>query len=239
MAPSDKLLTRARRTRRNVTKAAVIALGALLGLAARPKPASAFFHHGPDHKPCFLRGARIRTAVGNRPVEELAVGDFVPTHFGGMRAIRRIASHDFTRSGRGMPWPREARPVRIARSALGEGIPHAVLYLTGSHALLIDGVLVRAGDLLNGTTITLDDAESFDRLEYFHIELEEHDVLEAEGAACESLLTGAPCVPVLSFNGRRNEVKSRLRSALSLVADRRQPLDVIRDRLEERALSTV
>lgn len=46
-----------------------------------------------------------------------------------------------------------------------------------------------------------------------------------------------PCAPILTFNGGRNEVKSRLRSAVSIWLDRRQQLDVIRDRLEERGIA--
>jgi len=43
-------------------------------------------------------------------------------------------------------------------------------------------------------------------------------------------------VPLLSFYGGRDQLRSRLRSAASIVLDRRQPLDVIRDQLEERGL---
>jgi hypothetical protein len=41
---------------------------------------------------------------------------------------------------------------------------------------------------------------------------------------------------MLGFHGGRDEVRSRLRSVASLVIDRRQPLDIIRDSLEERAI---
>jgi hypothetical protein len=63
-------------------------------------------------------------------------------------------------------------------------------------------------------------------------------VLDAEGAPCESLrnASGETCVPMLSFGGGRGELRSRLRSAAALVVDRRQPIDVIRDSLEERGL---
>jgi len=59
-----------------------------------------------------------------------------------------------------------------------------------------------------------------------------------QGAACESLRRPGvePCLPLLSFNGHRSELRSRLRSALSVVVDRRQPLDIIRDTIEERGL---
>jgi Hint domain len=45
------------------------------------------------------------------------------------------------------------------RSALGPNVPHADLYLSQQHAIFPDGVLVRAGSLVNGSTITLYHAE--------------------------------------------------------------------------------
>jgi hypothetical protein len=107
--------------------------------------------------------------------------------------------------------------------------------------------------------LTLHPAEEFSELEFFHIKLETHDVIHAEGAPCETLLTvdeslrnfadyfrrygepqgeDQPCVPVLSYGGSgRRAIKSRLRSAMSPWIDHRQQFDVIRDRLEERALA--
>ena len=46
-----------------------------------------------------------------------------------------------------------------------------------------------------------------------------------------------PCAPRVSYGGGRGELKSRIRSAISPWLDRREPLDVIRDRIEERALT--
>jgi hypothetical protein len=132
------------------------------------------------------------------------------------------------------------------RSAIDENVPQADLVVSAAHALLLDGVLVTAGDLVNGTTIAFDDDDG-DRLEYFHIKLSQHDAVDAEGLACESLLavpasmTELPeatlCAPKVSYSGGRGEVASRLRSAISPWFDRRQPLDIVRDRLEERALA--
>ncbi len=100
---------------------------------------------------------------------------------------------------------------------------------------LIDGWLIAIDNLVNGTTIVPHEPVG-DVLELFHIEFDGHDVVDAEGAPCESLLEPAqePCAPRIGFDGRRREVASRLRSAVAPWFDRRQPLDVIRDRLEER-----
>lgn len=49
-----------------------------------------------------------------------------------------------TRSDVRKPWVEDARPVRIARSALAPNVPSADLLVTRGHALLIDGVLIPA-----------------------------------------------------------------------------------------------
>ncbi len=48
------------------------------------------------------------------------------------------------------------------------------------------GVLIEAKDLINGASIV--QAERVETLEYFHIELETHDVIIAEGALSESFI---------------------------------------------------
>jgi hypothetical protein len=202
---------------------------------------------------CFLKGTTIRTADGDRKVEDLAVGDLLPTVFGGICPIRSIGYYPYKK-----PWVKDVLPVRVARSALGPDVPHADLCVTKAHALLIDAVLVTAGSLINGTTIKHYDARELDELEFFHIKLERHNVIYAEGAPCETLLdvdenavnlagyldqhgtltgTVARCAPLLSFYGGRSEIKSRFRSALSPWIDRRHKLDIIRDELEERGIA--
>ena len=182
----------------------------------------------------------------------------MPTLFGELRPIHWVSRYAHKKSDPAKPWAGYARPVRIARSALGPDVPHADLFVASGHALFIDGVLVPAGDLINGTTITLYAADEFDELECFHIKLEAHDVIYAEGAQCETLLTvretasnfaeyfrlyGAPnaeevcCAPLLYYKGRRGQIKSRLRSAVSPWFDFREKIDVIRDRLEERGIA--
>ena len=111
--------------------------------------------------------------------------------------------------------------------------------------------------LINGTTIARYEARAYDELEFFHIKLESHDVISAEGAPVDTQLNvdesavnlaeyfrryGTPMTeetrraPFGSFGGGRGELKSRMRSALSPWLDHRAPLEIIRDRLEEREL---
>jgi hypothetical protein len=207
---------------------------------------------------CFLRGTRIRTVEGERKIEDLATGDLLPTQFGGVRRIQWIWRYPFKKRDSSRPWPKDALPVRIARSALAPEVPHADLYVTREHALFIDGVLIPAGSLINGTTITPLKAREYDELEYFNIKVEGHDVIYAEGTPVETLrdvdesainfadyfrMYGAPktqeirCAPWVSYGGSRGELRSRVRSAISPWFDRREQIDVIRDRLEERGVA--
>lgn len=204
-------------------KAAGVALGALAASSAVTKNAAAV--------DCFLRGTRIRSSRGYRRIETLKAGDLVATRFGGATPILRIDSYVVPRG--------TVRPVRVSRSALDDNVPAADLWLTAPHSLYVDGVLISVVNLVNGTTIAFDDDVGGDELEFFHIELATHDVIDAEGAACESLLTPSMtrCAPRLALNGGRSELKSRLRSAASVVIDRRTPFDIVRDRIEERSLS--
>ena len=98
---------------------------------------------------------------------------------------------------------------------------------------------MNAGDLVNGTTIIFEPADGRNTLDFFNIELDRHNILDVQGASCESLYRAGTerCAPlVLGFNGRRSRLQSHMRSMASLVIDRRQPIDIIRDNLEERAL---
>jgi hypothetical protein len=249
-----------RRTRRNLMAMSAIAASAFL---ARTRSARADADDHNDHdgdaddNQCFLRGTRIRTVLGERRVEDLVIGDLVATAFGEARPIQWIGRARYRRRDRSKPWAKAVQPVRIYRSALGPDAPHSDLLVTQIHALYLDGALVTAGSLINGSTIRLDPAEDLDELEFFHLKLETHDVVYAEGVPCETLLNvnenhsnfadyfrrypaapreETPCVPILSYWGsRRRELKSRLRSAISPLIDRRQKIDIIRDTLEERA----
>ena len=166
------------------------------------------------------------------------MGDLLPTHSNAIRPIQWIGRYKYTRSDATKPWTRDALPVRVARSALAADVPHADLYVSQQHGIFTDGVLVRAGSLVNGTTIALHDAGDVCEFEYYHIKLQSHDVIYAEGAPCETFAESADhFVPVLSFAGSRSLMKSHLRSALSPLVDRREKIDVIRDRLEDRALT--
>ena len=260
------------RTRRNIMKMGAILGSAAVASLASPRRGLAHHHdndndndrhHAPPatpypHHHCLLRGTTVTSVDGDRKIEDLAIGDRLPTKFGGTRPIQWIARYSLKKSDPSKPWARAALPVRIARSALAPNVPKNDLYLSSGHSLLIDGLLIQVGNLINGTTIKNHETVERDELEYFQIKLESHDVIYAEGAPVETMLRvdesaanfveyfriygdlkseEIRCAPFATYGGGRGEFKSRVRSAISPWIDVRQQLDVIRDRLEERGLA--
>ncbi len=133
---------------------------------------------------CFCRGTMILGEGGEVAVEDLKVGDRVVTLSGALKPIRWIgmALDLVTRINR------TARPVIVRQGALAAGVPHRDLYLTHGHALYLDsaigGVLIPVENLVNHRSIVWDETARV--VEHYHIELEDHDVVLAEGAPAET-----------------------------------------------------
>ena len=205
---------------------------------------------------CFLRGTRIWTPDGERRIEDLRIGELVVTSSGEAKPIQWVWAQRFERL-RGQKWVEEIAPIRVAQSALGPNMPHRDLFLSPYHCLYLDGVLLRVKDLVNNSTIARFSIEDLREIEYFHIKLDRHSVIYAEGAACETLRTAEisdkvefeeyrrlygglslpdePTAPILEYNGGRSKLRGRIRSAISPVIDVRSKLEIVRDDLKQRA----
>jgi Hint domain len=134
--------------------------------------------------PCFAAGTHILTVRGEILVEDLDVGDVLITHAGEEQAIvwigqRRLQIADH-------PRPETVQPVMIAPDALADGVPGRPLFVSPDHGVFLDGVLVPAKELLNWTTIRQDNTAM--EVEYYHLELAQHDIIFAEGVPVESYL---------------------------------------------------
>jgi O-antigen biosynthesis protein len=79
---------------------------------------------------------------------------------------------------------RAVLPIVVRAGALAPAIPARDLCLSPRHALFLDGVLVPVELLVNSQTIL--QAEAVDRVDYFHLEFEAHELILAEGAPAES-----------------------------------------------------
>jgi hypothetical protein len=137
--------------------------------------------------PCYAAGTRILTATGERVVESLLQGDIALTLSGGELSAqpvkwlgrRRI---DLTAH----PHPETVAPIRIRRGAFADSMPHTDLLVSPDHAVFVDGKLICARQLINGTTIRQE--KGWTAVDYFHVELDSHAILLAEGLPAESYL---------------------------------------------------
>lgn len=135
---------------------------------------------------CFATGTLIATPTGERRVEELTAGDLVSTADGRAVPVKWIGHQTVTR----LFTPSERRtPVRFLAGSLGDGLPHSDLVVTSDHAMMIDGIAIQAGALVNGITILRDaEAAKAERATYYHIETACHDIVLANGAPAETFV---------------------------------------------------
>jgi hypothetical protein len=130
---------------------------------------------------CFGVGTLIDTPDGEVQVEKLVAGDMVLTAHNGPRRVKWIGRGRVlaTRGKRGA-----ATPVIVRKGALADNVPNQDLHVTKAHALYIDNVLIPVEFLVNHKTILWDDRAQ--EVEIYHVELDSHDVLLANGAPAES-----------------------------------------------------
>ncbi len=137
-----------------------------------------------DITPCYCPGTLIQTKRGQKKVEKLKISDKVMTASGEARRIKWIGRRSY--SGRFVLGRKDVLPVCIKAGALEDNVPKRDLWISPNHAMYLDGVLIEAKDLVNGASIV--QAESAESVEYYHVELDTHDVLIAEGALAESYI---------------------------------------------------
>lgn len=146
---------------------------------------------------CFTKGTQIRTETGNRPVEELEVGDLVVTRDNGLQPIRWIGSR--TLDSIDLRAVSSLRPIKIKRGSLATNIPEADLIVSPQHRVLVRSavaqrmfgaleVLVPAKKLLALDGITQETGE--EGVVYYHVLLERHEVIYSNEALTESLYLG-------------------------------------------------
>lgn len=206
---------------------------------------------------CFTRGTLILTTEGEVVVERLAVGTEIVTASGpkpvkwiGRQTLRRPPS---------ATWHPRLLPVRISQFAIDDCTPCRDVVLSQDHSLFVDGALIPARHLVNGHSIRFDErALELQALEYFHVELDAHEVIYADGLPVESFLYSggtiawdnleeyvqrygehsimAPLAPIHSYEGGFDELRGLMRLAASHVVDVRDPIQIAHDRLKERAL---
>jgi hypothetical protein len=149
--------------------------------AATPPVIESDGNGGTDLVVCFAVGTQIGTPAGEVPVQNLTIGDLVQTAHNGPRKVVWI--------GKGKVLATQGRrtaatPVIVRKDAVADNVPNRDLHITKAHSLYIDGVLIPVEFLVNHRTILWDDRAR--EVEIYHVELDSHDVLIANGAPAES-----------------------------------------------------
>jgi hypothetical protein len=180
---------------------------------------------------CLVSGTMIATPDGERAVETLSAGDLVMTASGAAKPVRWLGQS--TRS-RAFADPTRVFPIRIKAGALGERLPVRDLLVSPGHAVLIDGVLVQAAALVNGKSVVRETAmpETFT---YYHVELDSHDLLVAEGVATESFLMGVEDIGFDNLATRPAGAGASGEMAYPRVKAARQVPASVRDLIADRA----
>ena len=134
-----------------------------------------------DQAICFCAGTLITTPDGEVPVEQISAGDRVLTARGVARRVVWV--------GRGQVMVARGRrsaatPVIVRKGALAENVPHHDLHVTKGHSFYLDDVLIPVEFLVNHRSILWNDRAQ--EVTIYHVELETHDVLLANGAPAES-----------------------------------------------------
>ena len=136
---------------------------------------------------CYARGTMIRTPNGEQPVEKLRRGSRVITLVDGEEVTQTVRWLGHRRIDlTSHPRPETVAPIRIERGAFADNVPHRDLLLSPDHAVYLDGVLICARQLVNGSTIRRE--KGWSSVDYYHVELNEHAILLAEGLPAESYL---------------------------------------------------
>lgn len=153
--------------------------------------------------PCYTPGALIATTKGLIAVEDLELGDKVITLDSGFQPVRWIGKA--TRRAEGA-----LVPIRIKAGALGQGLPDRDLVVSPQHRMLLRSrivermmgcaeVLIPAKKLLGLPGI--DYAHDYEDVTYIHFLCDRHEIIFAEGAPTETLLTGPQAMSALGPEG--------------------------------------
>ena len=150
--------------------------------ALPPSTPPTLYQSGQTFVTCLMGAVQVRTPSGTSLVSELSKGDEILTP-DGVRTVKFVGS-----TTRHLPALRASgkMPICIEAGALGELGPSEPIHCTPSHAFLVNGSLVEAQALVNGTSIRqLDDWETF-TITYYSIELDDHALIWANNLLTET-----------------------------------------------------
>jgi hypothetical protein len=142
---------------------------------------------------CYKKGTLILTKNGNVPIEHMKVGDYVVTkgkiyHYTYIDtdADLQIEPVIWISKFKVIELNIQSRPICIQKDALDIDCPFQDLYVSAEHNILLNGHMVLAGSMINGNTIFQD--KLCTKVEYYHLECNDHCAIYANGVLTESYL---------------------------------------------------
>ena len=146
---------------------------------------------------CFTSGTLIRTATGERPVEDIRVGDLVMTRDNGMQPVHWTGARHVTAPE--IAANPALSPLRIAAGVLGPNLPARDLLVSQQHRILVRSAiaarmfgaqeLLIAAKHLTGIE-GIDIVTDAPGVTYVHLMFDAHEILVSNGAETESLYPG-------------------------------------------------
>ena len=141
---------------------------------------------------CFVSGTRLLTSTGWVAVQDISEGDQIMTQDHGLQPCLAITRTNLLRPGRNAP-------IRIEAGALAPGVPGHPLKLSPQHRVLVRSPLARQFFGAAEVLVAVHNLLSLPGVRkslgvlpvtYHHFALQRHEIIFANGAATESLLTG-------------------------------------------------
>jgi hypothetical protein len=159
---------------------------------------------------CFVKGTAISTPDGPKLVETLRPGDLVTTLDRGAQKVKWLYAK--TWSAGDIIKAINLAPVLITQGALGNNQPLRDLRISQLHRILVRGpisqrmyqcaeVLIAAKHLTDLPGVAIECPK--DPVTYYHVMLDQHEVLCAEGVPAESLYLGAETLSAIPAEGLR------------------------------------
>ena len=142
---------------------------------------------------CFTPDVRVDTPVGLRAVSTLIVGDLVQTMDHGAQVLRWIGRRKIVFS----KGAHRFKPILVQAGAIDGIVPHRDVMLSPQHRIMLDGPAVQkiCGQKTALTPVKaltkargIRQAQGRETVEYVSLMFDRHEIIMAEGMACESYL---------------------------------------------------
>jgi len=190
---------------------------------------------------CFCAGTGILTPAGYRPVEDLVDGDLVITAQNEIKPILWIGRTEFSVAE--MQSDPNVRPIRIKANSISSAVPFADTYVSAQHRLVLEDpmaallfddyrVMVPAKHLVGSIA---EKVMPNSAVSYFHMLLDAHDMVVANGLVTESFqpsirnYLGLPNAMKTSFNAvvPRDDIHNLFRRPDAMRTLKRYEADVL------------